>query len=369
MKTIKTLTVAGETYSLGHCDDTKVADGAWSAKKLVDTLCPAFSATGTAVSCNPVEGYPLRVVSNIQPRQAGSGDPSPENIRPIKGLSELTLRQCGKNLLSADWKNFQNYDSEKNFVFRLPAGKYVLSAEKTNITYLYLQKSTDGGNTWSVCHYLHTNGTQPVASFAFEATGTELWALWTASQGYLDYLKWVQIEAGTVATAFEPYDGQTLTAPLESPLYGGVYNWQTGALTVTHDCYTLTGQESYRIEDGAFVAEILLPFGGEARCSHGLCNDGQPGCWYERNSALCYTPNGDYSLDESGLAAFRADVTAWYAQGTPVQFGYQLAVPTMVQRSSRDITAKAGVNQFFAEEELTVEGRWDLKKLLEGAVQ
>ena len=66
---------------------------AWSSKKIVDTLCPAFSVSGNPVTCNPVEGYPLSAVVSLEPKQAGSGDPSPENVRPISGYDSVTVTQ------------------------------------------------------------------------------------------------------------------------------------------------------------------------------------------------------------------------------------------------------------------------------------
>lgn len=66
---------------------------AWSSKKIVDTLCPAFSVSGNPVTCNPVEDYPLGAVVTLEPKQAGSGDPSPENVRPISGYDSVTVTQ------------------------------------------------------------------------------------------------------------------------------------------------------------------------------------------------------------------------------------------------------------------------------------
>ena len=64
---------------------------AWSSKKIVDTLCPAFSVSGNPVTCNPVEGYPLSAVVTLELKQAGSGDPSLENVRPISGYDSVTV--------------------------------------------------------------------------------------------------------------------------------------------------------------------------------------------------------------------------------------------------------------------------------------
>lgn len=66
---------------------------AWSSKKIVDTLCPAFSVSGNPVTCNPVEGYPLSAVVSLEPKQAGTGEPSPENVRAISGYDSVTVTQ------------------------------------------------------------------------------------------------------------------------------------------------------------------------------------------------------------------------------------------------------------------------------------
>ena len=72
-------------------DDAVNTTEAWSSKKIVDTLCPAFSVSGNPVTCHPVEGYPLSAVVTLKPKQAGTGDPSPDNVRPISGWDSLKV--------------------------------------------------------------------------------------------------------------------------------------------------------------------------------------------------------------------------------------------------------------------------------------
>ena len=91
------------TYKLGYqsgaIDDTKAqTDKTWSSLTIVDRLAPTFETSGPAVICNPVQGYPLHVVSQIVPVQSGSGDPSPENVRPISGWDAASLWAGGGNL-------------------------------------------------------------------------------------------------------------------------------------------------------------------------------------------------------------------------------------------------------------------------------
>ena len=76
-------------------DDESVGSKPWTSKHIVDTLCPPLEVSGNPVQCYPVAGYPLGVKASWEPRQEGEGDPSPENIRPITGLDEVTVTLSG----------------------------------------------------------------------------------------------------------------------------------------------------------------------------------------------------------------------------------------------------------------------------------
>lgn len=80
-------------------DDSSIGDKPWSSKHIVDMLCPPLEGSGNPVVCYPVAGYPLGVTAKWEPVQEGSGTPSSENIRPIKGRDSVTVERCGKNLL------------------------------------------------------------------------------------------------------------------------------------------------------------------------------------------------------------------------------------------------------------------------------
>lgn len=81
-------------------DDATVTDSApWSSKHIVDMLCPPLDETGNPVVCYPVADYPLGVTASWEPVQEGSGDPSPDNIRPIKGRDSVKVERCGGNVI------------------------------------------------------------------------------------------------------------------------------------------------------------------------------------------------------------------------------------------------------------------------------
>lgn len=50
-------------------DDSVISRKPWSSKNTVDKLCPDFNKTGSAVRCEPVEGYPLEVVASEEATQ------------------------------------------------------------------------------------------------------------------------------------------------------------------------------------------------------------------------------------------------------------------------------------------------------------
>ena len=79
-------------------DDTAITTTSpWSSKQIIDTLCPPLEESGNPVVCYPVAGYPLGVKAKWEPMQEGSGTPSPENIRPIKGRDSVTITRQEDN--------------------------------------------------------------------------------------------------------------------------------------------------------------------------------------------------------------------------------------------------------------------------------
>jgi hypothetical protein len=63
-----------------------------AAQNAFDKICPPFEESGATVHCHPVAGSRLSVVSGISAVQTGSGNPSPDNVRPISGHEGVVLR-------------------------------------------------------------------------------------------------------------------------------------------------------------------------------------------------------------------------------------------------------------------------------------
>lgn len=85
--------------SKAEIDDTAIDGDTWSSKHIVDMLCPKIEKSGTLVQMDGMlGGYPLGVKVSWTPAQEGSGEPSPENILPIKGRNSVRVERRENDL-------------------------------------------------------------------------------------------------------------------------------------------------------------------------------------------------------------------------------------------------------------------------------
>ena len=212
-------------------DDAAVSSTeTWSSRKIIDTLCPAFSAEGNPVVCTPVEGYPLGAVVTLEPKQAGSGDPSPENVRPISGYDEVAVNVRGKNL----W-NFTLSQAANSWIIPfLPQGSYVLSMQ--NIDDWWTGNSNNSSwflrdveNTTVLARVIFSSpevGERCFATFNVPYSGS--FRLNTYVNNILNYVDNLQLEVGSTPTPYEPYQGNDYTLTLPKTIYGGTVDAVTG---------------------------------------------------------------------------------------------------------------------------------------------
>lgn len=208
---------------------------AWSSKKIVDTLCPEFSVSGNPVTCHPVEGYPLSAVVSLEPKQAGSGDPSPDNVRPITGRDSVQVTRCGKNLLNPE-------------KVEAVSGSYGLTVtyENENIVHIVGKPNNpdNGELSFVVAETLYyTLSGKGLAVTPFSISGNltvvKAYGLRTPTENtlaitaYLDntvtYDARIQLAVGVEnLTTYEPYQGNTYDVALPDTIYGGTVDAVTG---------------------------------------------------------------------------------------------------------------------------------------------
>ncbi len=300
---------------------------AWSSKKIVDTLCPAFSVSGNPVTCNPVEDYPLSAVVTLEPKQAGSGDPSPENVRPITGYDSVTVNVRGKNLAdytkAHTWKDSQTIEIipngvkwSGNYYFLIPIigllkGSTVVCTYTSELAGLYRIEYSDGTLV------NQTPAGKPITLDPNKTTKNLYIYSSTPEQVVTDAIFTnIQLEFGSTPTPYEPYQpGTTATLTLPETIYGG-----------TVDVVTGVGEKTW-----GYIAS----YNGESL----------PGEWISDRDV--YTPETTPT--------------------TGAQVAYKLATPESFQASGNQaLPAVAGLNTVYTDgDSLDVSGRQDLLHTLQ----
>ncbi len=201
-------------------------------------------------------------VANIEPKQAGSGDPSPDNIREISGYSEANITRCGVNLFDKTnasaiingyiWTTQIVYAQNMRTVFAKckPSTRYTISKmlgqrfivgytkELPDINVEVFDVITDNTAT----HISITTGADAKYIVAFVFNGN------VDSGTAEEMLASVQIAEGT-DTTYHAYNGSIYNIAFtdgDNPLtvYGGKLNVTTGELKVTHGKFLFDGSSN-----------------------------------------------------------------------------------------------------------------------------
>lgn len=358
-------------------DDAAVSEDApWSSKHIIDMLCPPLEESGNPVVCYPVAGYALGVKAKWEPLQEGTGTPSPENIRPIKGRDCVTVERCGAKLskisdISTPNKTLTPVELPTEIVADIEISFDTLNAEIENVgTAFFLNKADGKWKAITVQDFgISTAGKIPngrkTAVFhgvAFKTVETVI-----IENGYC---KW----SGNVNNfcvsliqnaPYTPYIGQTNTLTLPETVYGGEVDAVTGDAKGTWQVKSLDGTEGWAIRDTFIgVYNLLLPTdNGKAICTHFDVKRNYSGdCVIVEKNGTVYL--GHALSDKYTVDTWRAYLAAQNAAGTPVQIVYKLAEPVpFTATGAQPIPALAGVNTVLTDaDSATVTGRADPSK-------
>lgn len=213
-------------------------------KDMIKTLYPLKTLSGNPITWEASDLEYLFPVVSLVPKQAGSGDPSPENVRPISGYDSLAVNVRGKNLLSDE--NFQSSESngitftklgngmvhvegtatataDSAIVYdvpQLPPGTYYGISSYINVV---VKKASTGSNIYYNCKGGVNIDAGDVIQYYYFALGAN------ATVNNIDYIFLASGESAFSVSDFEPYQPGTST-PLTLPetIYGGTVDAVTG---------------------------------------------------------------------------------------------------------------------------------------------
>ena len=388
-------------------DDAAVSEDApWSSKHIIDMLCPPLEESGNPVVCYPVAGYPLGVRAKWEPVQEGSGTPSTENIRPIKGRDSVTVERCGENLVKFP---YSTSSANKNglVITSQQDGSITVDGTATADTWYPIEEGIEkrlpintpmalsgcpaGGSTKSYFLGLFLsrkwfpdsgNGNTDIKFTTRESVSR---VQVTIAKGTVcnNLTFYPKIEVGTTITPYSKYQGSTNTLTLPETVYGGEVDAVTGEGMIAKGCFNLDDATNWEATSYAenndesgygFMATYpKSPIAGDGKkcwCSHlpfnwGLTSD------YKSTGILVHENGQVYvrvKIDgvnsvETWIAYLAAQKTA----GTPVQVCYKLEEPVpFTATGAQPLPALKGTNTVLTDaDSATVTGRADPIKRIE----
>lgn len=323
-----------------------------------------------------VAGMIKSLVVDINPVQSGTGDPSPDNIRPITGWTGAKVTKCGKNLFNES-NAIVEYDSNrycklengllhykndggsycysKQFDIYLPSGSYALSLSNyrlvSGISPIWIIKIGNAPLIYPTTNkdYIFTLAEPNTVTIRLSTSGTT-----SATEFYGN----VQLELGSTATAYEPYQGGTyhITFPSAAgTVYGGKLDVVKGELVVdrgkivkpsignvlsqTNPAVIVYGTTGAAAEVNSQVNPILIS---------NACKTVAANTQYLYSVlAIALNATSQIRLSIPGLTT-KAEYEAWIADNN-FEIVYPLATPITYQLTSQEIQTIIGTNTIYVD--------------------
>lgn len=249
-------------------------------------ICPLYNGSIGVTKRNETAGNPVvlpeyvaleKLAIDFSPKQAGTGDPSPDNVRPISGYDNMQVTRCGKNLLKLTGRTVQSRPADfqpASENTKYPVGDGYLYVGITSNGYWMPSLITDyvitdnsisintksSGYGIGMCVKI-VPGASYVVGKDGDDTNTNINALTTKKDGLVsrfvvlddvrqyftaqDGEEWIiivfrptpnalvtyqnpQLEFGSTPTPYEPYQGNDYTLTLPETIYGGTVDAVTG---------------------------------------------------------------------------------------------------------------------------------------------
>lgn len=349
------------------------ADAEEAARKVTqaaESIAPAIHQTATGGVAHMVDAAArpaLSHVTEIIAVQTGSGDPSPDNIRPITGFDAVTINHSGRNMLDVDaLERVEINPGEIRWGKRYTRpGAYAISASVAggDSDYIYAKVVDGAGATVGSTMYLVAGST--IKSYDVALTAGQALVVWYVRDLDEETVKecmlrtQIQVEIGS-KSAYEVGKIASQTAALPETVIGGTLDWSTGVLTVTHKHLQLTGIFTKGVTNiagyvGAVVGmkDMKLNSG-----SNGLCDVmkpiEKPGTDYIKGASVCFgfssAGNTMYAfLPESMLADNTLATFNAYFDANPANIVYPLADPYTIQLDPQTMDMLKGSNNVWTD--------------------
>lgn len=310
---------------------------------------------------------------DLEPIQSGSGTPSPSNVRPIRGHTQVQVGNVGKNLL----KVTEISKTLNGLTFTInDDGSIKISGTATANTYFYpfggvipsylvgksviVNGSTSGVNI-RLWHYDGTNSVQsvngndsPTVTISTTSGAVDV-VIWNGTTVNTTIYPMLRLATETDPT-FEPFNGYTTTINLGGTYYGGTLDAVSGEFTVTHELVDLgtlswTKNTQSSAIDRYYATLTNGKVGQQTVVANIKCSGFEPVSMATLNSGVAdavaiHHISGDAWI--STTVGKYSDANAFKSAVNGVQLCYELATPFTIQLDPQTLETLVGQNDVFA---------------------
>ena len=357
--------VTGKGLSTNDYDNTDKA----KVGKIDDTTT---AVTGNPISITGLKSNQLAInpIITLEPIQAGSGDPSPSNVRAISGYDKIEVLSLRKNLLNYDaWKGCHVVSGtaiyENNGVTLTATSNdcytdYIYYPEEA---YIYVKTGDIVTLSWDIIGTINNGNV-----FIFGNAGTSSMVQTPASSKTLSYIvpegvtfiafrvgvgsagdtiaySNIQIELGSTATTYEPYNPITnIQLTLGQTIYGGTLDVEKGILTVDRGYISANNTILEYVSEPniCVIARNISNVNPDDFVAYNMISNAFQ--VYAANPLYTDTSIQGITIDPSGNVYFRLTSASsqsdyeTFLTNNPVQVCYALATPYTIQLTPHEIS-------------------------------
>lgn len=382
---------------------------------------PAHIATvssGNTIDCQMMAHFKTDIIApikslkiNYSPIQLGTGNSSPDNIRPINGWNNIELTRCGINLLQCDTyynrtasgitytgtRNsqgeiesvaisgtktttncFTNLNYKDNTLRWPPDGNYATYSYSSQANVIFVndkevvtigdrQPMRDEISRWQVYNL------QTKAEYITSSARIQIVPYSSKNAVISSVVKPLICLAQDQGCDFEPYNGQTINITLPTTLYGGTIDLDTGEIVQNYQLFSFDGTENWETvyfgtpNSSSRIMIWLDTISGHNNydqyrnrpvyCSHFSYGGTGSTTWgeYRYNPTSGTPPRAYFTIVDPNaehfgtLANFKQFLADQVTNGTPVQALIPLTIPKHQQIDPITLKTLRGINNIWSD--------------------
>lgn len=238
-----------DTYSNGT-----VGQNLHDANVKIINAYPSDTESGAVASFPDGAALPVKsFVVSIEPFQPGSGDPSPDNVRPIYGWTGANVFRTGRNMFDKSKATLGKCINNSGGISDRTGtdafySDYIPIHARVGDVYKYTAVGVDGGTirivlydkdkNWLLTYNSPGSGIRNIVTYTIKQTDVDNGLAYLRISAYnADCYETAMLTFGTdVPTEYAPYMGTAVSVSWQTEagtVYGGTLDVLTGVLTVT----------------------------------------------------------------------------------------------------------------------------------------